>query len=148
MHTFLSTRHVTIPLLLAAMWSADHNKMAAFNCQWMVLHQYCFTCMVADDIQTCEGSVPRHNMLLCLGATQVVPRDRVQEKSEVKRKFILLTLCRQVVCGLLQKINTQLTNSGIEILITEHKTTLPILFQKSLFSIPAGKSYKCESKLL
>jgi len=41
--------------------------------------------MVADDIQTCEGSVPRHNILLCLETTQVVPMDRVQEKSKVKR---------------------------------------------------------------
>jgi len=86
--------------------------------------------MVADDIQTCEGSVPRHNMLLCLGTTQVVPRDRVQEKSKMKRKFILHTFCRQVVCGLLQNINTQqLTNSGIETLITEHKSTLSISLQ-------------------
>jgi len=85
--------HVTTPPLLAAKWSVDHNKMAAFTVRWMVLHQYCIICMAADGIYTCEGSVPR-DKILCLGTPQVAPRDGVQEKGKEKRKYILHTLCR------------------------------------------------------
>jgi hypothetical protein len=49
-HFYLYGTSPPRPPLLAASWSADHNKMAAFTGRWMFLHKFCIICMAAHDI--------------------------------------------------------------------------------------------------